>query len=133
MDKGDLQAEEAEAGNDVDQLGPRRREVGQCLADILDLLRDVVHAGTAFREKPPNRRVLVGRREQLDPASADQHRCGFDSLIRKGLAVLERPAQEKGVALNGLVEIRDGNADMVDTERLHADDATSRRRRAAAA
>ena len=114
MDKGNLQAEEAAPGDRVDQLGPRRRELGQRRGDVVDLVRDVVHAGTALREKPSHRRVVTGRGEQLDPARPNSTDAASTPWSAKSLAVLERPAEELGVGRYGLVEVGHGKTDVVD-------------------
>ena len=93
----------------------------------------MVHAGAALGEKPSNRRVVPGRREQLDPARAEHDGRSLDALVGENLAVLELPAEQRGVRLDRCVEVDDGKTDMVDTEGLHASDATSRRGRAAEA
>ena len=133
MDKGNLQAEEAATGGDVDQLRSGCGELGQCDGDLVDLVSNVVHAGTTLREEPSHRSVFSGWREQLDPALAKHHRRRLDTLIEEGLSMLEAPAEKRGIGLDRIVEIGDGKTDVMDAERLHEPDATSRRAGAAAA
>ncbi len=113
-------------GDGVDQLRPGRREVVECGRDVVHLVGDVVDAGAAPGEEAPHRGVLAGRGEQLDPARADEHRGGLDALVGDDRAVLERSPEEPRIGIDGFVEVGDGEADMVDTARLHCSDATSR-------
>ena len=95
MDERDLEAEHAAPRRLVDQLGAGAREVGERRADVVDLVRDVVHAGTALREEPADGRVVAERAEQLDAALADAHRRGLDALLLDALAVLERAPKSR--------------------------------------
>jgi len=126
VDKGDLQAEEAAAGNGVDQLGALRGEAVECGCDVFHLVCEVVDAGTAAGEEAADRGVLAGGSEQLDPACTDEHRGRLDSLVGDELTVLERSSEEAHIGGHGLVEVGDGKADVVDAARLHDSDATSR-------
>ena len=47
---------------------PVGRELAERRADVLDLVGDVVHAGAALGEEPPDGRVVAERREELDAA-----------------------------------------------------------------
>jgi len=126
VDKGDLQAEEAAAGDGVDELDAFRGETVECDGDVVHLVREVVDAGATAGEKATDRGVLVGRGEQFDPARADEHRSGLDALVGDDLAVLERSFEETQIGSHGLVEVGDGKTDVVDAPRLHDSDATSR-------
>ena len=90
MDERDLEPEEPAARCVVDQLGALGPQPGELCADVVDLERDVVHAGAAFREETSDRRVGPERAEQLDPALADAERRRLDALVLDALAVLER-------------------------------------------
>ncbi len=120
MDECNLQAEETEAGLCVDQLRTSGDEAAQRNGNIVDLVRDVMHAGPTFREEPPDRCVRVGRREQLDPIPTDQNGRCDDTLLEERLAVLDRGAEQPLVGRNRPVEIGDRNAEMMDASRLHA-------------
>ena len=74
MDERDLEAEQPRAGNLVDQLRTGRGELGERRADVVDLVRDVVHPWPAAREEPSDRGVRVGRGDELDA----------DGLVRQG-------------------------------------------------
>jgi hypothetical protein len=130
--EGNLEAEHPEPRLAVDQLGATRREVRDRDADVGDLVGDVVHAGAALGEKPADGRIIGERGQELDPAVADANRRSFHALLVHAGPVLETPAEETLVGSNGLVEVRDGNADVVDSAWLHAGDATARPWRAVA-
>jgi hypothetical protein len=48
----------------------------------------------------------------------------FDALLGNGLAMLELGAEDPLVGGHGLVEIFDGDSEVMDPARLHAGDAT---------
>ncbi len=120
VDKRDLEPEEPSMRTLVDQLGSFRSKLVERLADVLDLVRDVVHPWAALGEKLPDRRLLAERGEQLDAVLSDPQRGGLDALIRHGLAVLEQRTEEPLVGRNRLVEVGDRDAQMMDSPRLHA-------------
>ena len=123
MDERDLEPEEPAPRLLVDQLRASGREIAQGGADIVDLERHVVHSGTALVEELADGRVLAERREQLHTVRADPERRSLDTLLGNGLAALERRAEQPLVGRNRLVEILDGDAEMMDSARLHAADA----------
>ena len=122
MHERHLEAEHAQPRLGVDQLCTAPREVAQRSADVVDLVGNVVHPGASVREEPPNRRVVSERREQLDAALADAHRCSLDALILDADAMLDTSAQEALVRANRLVEIDDRDADVMDAACFHAGD-----------
>ena len=81
--------------------------------------------GPALREKPADRRVVAERREKLDPVVTDADRRRLDALIVDARAMLEPTAEEALVRAHRLVEIRDGDPDVVDSPCFHAVDATA--------
>ena len=83
-----------------------------------------MHPRAPPREELPDRSVVAERREQLDPALADADRRSLDTLIVDARAMLEAAAEEALVRPHRLVEIRDGNADMVNSSCFHPGDAT---------
>src|SRR4051794_30681286 len=117
MDERDLEAEHPAARRLVDQLGARAREVGQRRANVVDLVRDVVHSRPALREEAADRSVLAERAEELDAALADADRRSLDSLLLDPLAMLERPTEEARICVDRAVEVVDGDSDMVDRAR----------------
>src|SRR5687768_5517160 len=88
MDERELDAEQPDA-RPVDDLRAGRLQLVERGAEIVRLERDVMHARATSREETPDRRVPLGRREQLDPALPDEQRRGFDALVGDGLATLE--------------------------------------------
>ena len=60
------------------------------------------------------------RREQLHPAVADVQRDGLGALRRDRLARLHRRAEQPLVRGNGLVEVGDCDADVVNPPGRHA-------------
>jgi hypothetical protein len=123
VDERDLEPEEPTPRMLVDQLRAVCRELAQGLADIVDLVGDVVHPRPPLGEKLPDRSLGAERREQLDAIRADPQRCGLDALARNRLAVLELGAEEALVGCDRLVEILDRDAEVMDSARLHAADA----------
>ena len=119
MDKGDLQAEEATPRGDVDQLGALGRQLLERGADVVDLVGDVMDAGAALGEEAADGGVVPGRREQLEPGVADEHGGRLDALLGDELAVLERPTEQALVRRDALVEVGDGDADVMDPSGLH--------------
>ena len=119
MNESNLEAEETAAWLGVDQLDSCARELFERCADIVDAIGDVVHPGAALRDELADRRVRAGRREQLDPALADEHGRRFDTLLSQLIAVLEPAAEQPLVRVYRLVEVDNSKSDVVDTARLH--------------
>jgi hypothetical protein len=120
----DLEPEEALARSFVDHVGARIRELGQCGSDVGHPVGDVVHTRPALREKPSDRSVLAERFEQLDPPLADSQRHGTHTLLADRGSMLDLRAEEPFVRCERLLEILDGDAEVVDATRLHAGEAT---------
>jgi hypothetical protein len=120
-----LEPEHPLAGLAVDQLGASSSEVGRGRPHVVDLVRDVMHAWTALREKLSDRGVCTESREKLDPVVTDADRCRFDALSIDAGAMLQPTAEETLVCLHCLVEIRNSDPDVVDSPYFHAVDATA--------
>ncbi len=120
MDESDLEAEEALARLGVDQLGAGGGKPVELGADVLDLVGDVMHARPALGEELPDRRLLAEWCEQLDATRSDEHRCSFDALVVHLRPVLELGPEELLVRVNGLVQVVNGNAEMMDAAGDHA-------------
>src|SRR5260370_28927397 len=93
MHEGDLEAEEALARRGVDQLGAGAGEIRDRSVHVVDLVRDVMHAGSALSQKLADRCVLVERSEELDTAVADAHRRRLDALVLDARPGLEASAE----------------------------------------
>ena len=117
MDEGDLETEHAAARRLVDQLGARVRKIGEGGADVVDLVRDVVHTRTALREEAADRRVLAKCAQQLEAALADADGRCFDTLLVHARAMLEPRAEEAPIGVERAVEILDRETHMVDGTR----------------
>ena len=124
VEERDLQTEHAVTRALVDQLDALLGELGQRDLDVRDLVRDVVHAFAALCEKAANGGVGSERSEQLDAAAADLHRGSFDALILDSLAVLESSTEKALVRGHRGVQVRNGDADVVNGPCVHRRDAT---------
>ena len=81
----------------------------------------MVHPRAAAGEEAADRRVVAGRRHELDAALADEQRRSLDALLDERLAVLEPSLEEALVRADRVVEVGDGEPDVVDP--AHAGDA----------
>src|SRR5215218_7591139 len=124
MDERHLEAEQTASRALVDQLSAFGRQLAERDADVLDLVRDVVHPLAALREEPAEVRVLPERDEQFDAVAADQHRDRLDTLLLEDCPMLELRVEEPRVRRDGLVEIVHRDADVMDAAGDHAADAT---------
>jgi hypothetical protein len=124
MNERDLEPEHAAPRRRIDQLRACCREISECRTDVVHLVGDVVHPRTALREEPPDRRVVTERGDELDATLPDAHRRGLDTLLVDALAVLEATTQQALVRRDGGVEIRDRDADVMDSPCLHRNDVT---------
>src|SRR5512133_1766629 len=124
VQEGDLEAEEAAARLLVDELDALRRQLVDRGTHVVDLVGDVVHARPAVGQELADRSLLAERGQELDASLADLERRGLDALVGDGLAVLEARAEQLLVRRHRLVEILDGDPEVVDPARLHAGDAT---------
>ena len=124
MHEGDFEPEHPVPRLVVDQPGAAGSEIGDRSANVVHLVRDVVHPRAALRQELADGRIVAERRKQLDPVLADADRRGLDTLIVHTGAVLEAAAEEALVCAHRLVEIRDGDADVVNSSCFHPGDAT---------
>ena len=90
MDERDLETEHPAARRCVDQLGPGAGKIVEGGANVVDLVRDVVHARPALREEAADGRVLPKRSEQLDTTVADTNRRRFNALVFDTLTMFEQ-------------------------------------------
>jgi hypothetical protein len=120
MDESDLEAEHAAPRRLVDQLGAGFREVREGGADVVDLVRHVVHTRAALREEAADRRVLAECTQQFEAALADADGSCLDTLLVHPRALLEPRAEEALIGVERAVEILDRETHMVDGARcLH--------------
>ncbi|MDX6410768.1 MAG: hypothetical protein QOE91_284, partial [Gaiellaceae bacterium] len=69
---------------------------------------------STFREELAHRCVRARRRQQLDAAVADEHRRCLDTLFGNGGPVLQLGAEKPPVRIECLVEIVDGDTEVMD-------------------
>jgi len=120
MDEHELDPEEPDA-RPVDELRACGLELIERRDEIVGFDRNVVHPRTTPREKATDRSVLTRRRQKLETTVAHEERRSLDSLAYERLAMLETSGEEALVRRDRLVEIRDGDADVMDA--LHGRDA----------
>ena len=125
MHERDLEAEQPFTRFVVDQIGSRDLEFCEGRPHVGDLVGDVMHPGPALGEEPPDRGVVAGRLEQLDPSLADPQRGRTHTLAVHGGLMFHLGAKQPRVCGERLVEIVDGNAEMMDSLRLHGSEATA--------
>jgi hypothetical protein len=113
MDECHFEAEHTVPRRLVDQLGAGLREVRESRADVLDLVRHVVHARAPLCKETANGGVLSKRAQQFEPALADADRGGFHALLLHARTMLEPGAEEPLVGVQCAVEILDRQADVM--------------------
>ena len=123
MNERDLETEESAARHPVDQLRTRGLQLVERGEEILGFECDVMHPRPAAREKAPDGRVVVGRRDELDATRTQEKRRRLHSLLLQRLAVLELRAEEALVRGDGLVEVGHREAEVVNAANPHARDA----------
>jgi len=115
MDERDLEPEQTLARLPVDQPSSLRFEVLERGAQVDGLERHVVHPRTAAGEEPADGRVVTGRPHELDAAVADEQRRCLHALLHERLAVLESGFEEALVRVDRVVQVDDGEPDVVDS------------------
>ena len=125
MHERHLEPEHPAARAGVDQLDPLGGEPLERRGHVAHLVGDVVHPLAALGEEAADGRVLLERRQELDPALAQAHRRRLDPLVVDPLAVLEPAAEQPLVRPDGRIEVLDGDADVMDRPCLHRGDATA--------
>jgi hypothetical protein len=113
MDEGHFETEHTVARRLVDQLGARLRQMREGGANVVDLVRDVMHPGAARREEAADGGVLAERVQQLEPALADTDGRGLDALLLHARALLEPCAEQALVHIERAVEILDRETDVM--------------------
>ena len=123
MDERDLETEQAATRYGVDELRARRLQLFERGREILRPESDVVHPGPTPRQEASDGRVVAGRAHQLEATLADEHRGGLDALLHERLAMLDSCSEEALVRRDRLVEIDDGDAEVMDAPSPHSRDA----------
>ncbi len=120
MHESDLHAEETGARDVVDHVHTLSRQVGESTWQIVDGVGDVVHPGAAPGEEPAHRSVLSQWREQLDAALTQPNGRRLDALRLERVTALDLGSEQPPVRVDRLVEVLDGDSEMVNPLRLHA-------------
>ncbi len=124
MDECDFEAEQTAVRCFVDQLRTLDLELPEGSQHVVDLVREMVHAGPAPGEEATHRRVVGKRRHELDSSGSHQQGGGLDPLVGHGVPMLDDPTQQGAVGLDRSVEVGDREADVVDAQGTHLADAT---------
>jgi hypothetical protein len=120
MDEGHFETEDTLARRLVDQLCARVRQLREGGANVVDLVRDVVHPGASLREEAADWGVLAERAQQLESARADADGRSLDALLLHARALLEPCAEQALVRIERTVEILDRETDVMHRAgRLH--------------
>lgn len=114
MNECDLEAEEARARCVVDQLGALVRKLPQSSNQVLDLVGDVMHPGASFCKELSDECLVAERGEQLDTTLPEAQGRRFDALLLHDGPVLDVRPEQALVGSNGLVEVVDGNSEVMD-------------------
>jgi hypothetical protein len=120
MDECDLESEEPAVRLLVDKLDALLGQALQLALEIAHLVGDVMHAGPSAGEELPDRSLFSERSEQLDATFTDADGGGLYTLLGDRVAMLYLGTEEPSVRFDRLVEILDGNPEMVNPLRLHA-------------
>ena len=120
MDEHELDPEEPDPWT-VDELRPRSLQPVDGCDKVSGRERDVVHPRSPTGDEAADGRVLPRGGQELDATLADEERRCLDALIDDRLAFLEARPEESLVRRDRLVEIGDGDPEMMDAP--HAGDA----------
>ena len=119
MHESDLQAEQSSVRGLIDQVHALSDQVGETLRQVVDLVRDVVHPRASFGQELADRSVLSERREQLDAALAQPYGNRLDALRLERVAALDLRSEQPLVRVDRLVEVLDGDAEVVESPDGH--------------
>jgi len=120
MHESDLHAEETATRDVVDHVHALSSEVSEPLRQVGDRVCDVVHPGAALGEELAHGRVFTEGREQLDAALTQPDRHGLDALRLERVATLDLCTEQPLIGIDRVVEVLDGDSQMVDPLRPHA-------------
>jgi hypothetical protein len=113
MNKGDETATCAHARRFVNQARAPALQLRERPANVLDLNRNVMHAGTAFREKLSHRSVRTERLQQFDVRVANGKHANLYALFRHFFRRIN--LQSERIAPDGqtFFDALSGDADMI--------------------
>lgn len=124
MNEGNRGAARAGAWRLVDGGGPGGDHGLEGGGTVVDPVADVVQALTPPLEMPGDRRVGPGGSRELDVALADPDQRFLDPIGVDDLAVMHLGTERGGVVGDGVLEVVDGDRDMVDGGQLHCAETT---------
>ncbi len=118
MDEVDPRASRAAPGGVVQRLNPTLLQGPDCGVDVVDAVGKLLKTGPGPVEEPSDRRVGMQWGEQLDlgagrVAADPEHRL-VNSHLPVDFLVHDLHAEGAGVPRDGLVDVCDGDADMID-------------------
>src|SRR5437879_8082425 len=114
MDEPEPGAVRAGPGNLIEQLRAGGAGLLQGSSDIIGGVGHVVDGLTAILEELVDLGLRIERHDQFDPALADRDHRDLDSFALQALPARRSQTQPALVDPNRLVEIADGDPDMVD-------------------
>ena len=98
----------------VDQADALGAELVQSLCYVGDGEADVVAAFAAACQEAGGAAFVVGRGEQFDGAVAGVKECDLDAVVGRVVAFEETEAEDAAVGGEGVFEVVDDDADVVD-------------------
>ena len=98
----------------VDQADASSAEFLKSVRDVGDGNADVVAAFAPTRQKAGSAAFIVGRREEFDRTAAGVKKCDLDSVVRCVEPFQETKAKSAAVGGEGVVDVLDDDADVVD-------------------
>ena len=113
MEEGD-EAMDALARRLVDQADASGAELVQSLCYVGDGEADVVAAFAVACQEAGGAAFVVGRGEQFDGAVAGVKECDLDAVVGRVVAFEETEAEDAAVGGEGVFEVVDDDADVVD-------------------
>jgi hypothetical protein len=124
VDEGDEVAAEARPRLGIDHLDAGGGELPDRGGDVVHGEAHVVHARPPAGEEAADGRVLGERRHELDASVPEPEVGGLDPLALDPVAELDLGAEERPVRLHGVVEVLDGEGDVVHGAHVHPADPT---------
>lgn len=113
MEKGD-EAMDALTGGFVDQSDASGPELLQSVRNVGDGETDVVAAFATTRQEAGGAALFIGGGEEFDGGAAGIEKCDFDPVLGRVEAFEEAEAEDVAVGGEGVVEVMDDYAEVVD-------------------
>jgi hypothetical protein len=103
----------------IDELEARGSRICERLRNVGDAIRDVMESRPALGEKLADRRIWARRAQELDFARPRVHERRLDSVFLISRSVDELRAEGGAVQLDGLIQVRHRDPDVVDLGEHH--------------